>query len=200
MLFRSQDIYSDIQNWIRKNQSENKSSVLIAYSLGKSQRLLPPIAEITDKIFVHGATYNIHMALVNAGWKLPKVEKVNFDTPKESLKGAVILAPSSAEGSPWLRRFTPYEIGICSGWMQVRGNVRRKNADAGFALSDHADWNGLLKACRETEAGCVYSTHGFQSVFSRYLNEQGVNAREVRTEYGDDETSEEKPDDLKTEE
>ena len=182
------DIYSGIKNWIRKNQSEGKTSVLIAYSLGKAQRLLKPISEVTDKIFVHGAVFNIHMTLVNAGWKLPFVQRVNPDDPKDLFKGSVVIAPSSAEGSPWLKRFLPYEIGICSGWMQVRGNVRRKNADAGFALSDHADWQGLLSACKATEAECIYSTHGFQSAFTRYLNEHGINAREVKTEYGDDET------------
>jgi putative mRNA 3-end processing factor len=184
---QQQEIYTDIQNWTRRNQAAGKSSILIAYSLGKAQRLLQPLSEVSQNIFVHGAVYNIHMALVNAGWKLPKVEKVNPDTPKELLKSAVVIAPSSAEGSPWLRRFAPYEIGICSGWMQVRGNVRRKNADAGFALSDHADWNGLIKACKETEAECIYATHGFQSVFSRYLREQGINGREVHTEYGGEE-------------
>jgi putative mRNA 3-end processing factor len=74
--------------------------------------------------------------------------------------------------------------------MQVRGNVRRKNADAGFAISDHADWNGLIKACKETQAECIYTTHGFQSVFTRYLNEQGIFSKEVKTEYGDDENEE----------
>jgi putative mRNA 3-end processing factor len=74
--------------------------------------------------------------------------------------------------------------------MQVRGNTRRKNADAGFALSDHADWKGLIQACKATEAECVYTTHGFQSVFTRYLNEQGIQSKEVKTEYGDDETEE----------
>ncbi len=194
-----QEIYTDIQNWIKKNQAAGKTSVLIAYSLGKAQRLLAPIAEITERIFVHGAVYNIHMALVNAGWKLPGVKKVGMETSKEELKGSVVIAPSSAEGSPWLRRFLPYEIGICSGWMQVRGNVRRKNADAGFALSDHADWNGLIAACKATEAECIYATHGFQSVFSRYLNEQGIQAKEVKTEYGDDETLEEREEVLKEE-
>jgi len=32
--------------------------------------------------------------------------------------------------------------------MQVQGNSRRRNADAGFAMSDHADWPGLLQAIR----------------------------------------------------
>jgi putative mRNA 3-end processing factor len=182
-----QEIYSGIQEWVKKNQVVGKSSVLIAYSLGKAQRLLQPLAEVTEKIFVHGAVYNLHMALVNAGWKLPEVTRITPDTSKEELKGAVVIAPSSAEGSPWIRRFAPFEVGVCSGWMQVRGAVRRRNADAGFILSDHADWDGLLKACKATEAECVYTTHGFQAAFSRYLRENGIQAKEVKTEYGDDE-------------
>jgi len=66
----------------------------------------------------------------------------------------------------------------------VRGNMRRRNADAGFALSDHADWDGLLTAVKETGAEKVFVTHGFQSAFSRYLNEQGIESAEVKTEYG----------------
>jgi putative mRNA 3-end processing factor len=181
------EIFLDIKNWIQKNQAEGKSSVLIAYSLGKSQRILSPVAEVTDKILLHGAVYNVHMALVNAGWKLPGVQRVTFETPKELLKGNVVIAPSGAEGSPWIKKFAPYEVGICSGWMQVRGNARRKNADAGFALSDHADWKGLLEAVKATEAEKVYATHGFQSAFSRYLNENGIEAAEVKTEYGGEE-------------
>jgi putative mRNA 3-end processing factor len=86
-----------------------------------------------------------------------------------------------------MKRFFPYAIGICSGWMQVRGSVRRQNADAGFVLSDHADWKGLLQAVKETGAQKIYVTHGYQAVFSRYLNEIGIEAAEVKTEFGNEE-------------
>lgn len=181
------EIFSNIQTWVRANQAAGKSSILIAYSLGKAQRLLPCLAEVTDTILVHGAVYNVHKALEDAGWKLPKVQRVTPDTPKELLKSAVVIAPGSAEGTPWIKKFAPYAVGICSGWMQVRGNVRRKNADGGFALSDHADWPGLLQAIKATEAQKVFVTHGFQHAFSRYLNEQGIPAAEVATEYGGEE-------------
>lgn len=181
------EIFSNIQSWVRQNKEAGKSSILIAYSLGKAQRLLPCLAEVTDTILVHGAVYNVHKALEEAGWKLPQVQRVTPDTPKELLKSAVVIAPGSAEGTPWIKKFAPYAVGICSGWMQVRGNVRRKNADAGFALSDHADWPGLLQAIKATEAQKVFVTHGFQHAFSRYLNEQGIPAAEVATEYGGEE-------------
>ena len=72
--------------------------------------------------------------------------------------------------------------------MQVRGNARRRNVDAGFALSDHADWDGLLQAVRATGAERIYVTHGFQSAFSRYCNEEQIAiAAEVKTQYGNEE-------------
>jgi len=78
-------------------------------------------------------------------------------------------------------------VGICSGWMQVRGNARRRNVDEGFALSDHADWNGLLQSVIATGAERVYVTHGFQSAFSRYCNEQNIAiTAEVKTQYGNE--------------
>lgn len=187
------EIYTDIKDWIQSNQAVGKTSVLFAYSLGKAQRLLRPLSEISNVILTHGAVYNVHTALQRAGWQLPDVQRVTPDTPKETLKSAVVIAPSSAEGTPWMKKFTPYATGVCSGWMQVRGNRRRRNADAGFALSDHADWKGLLGAVKATGAECVYATHGFQSAFSRYLTELGIEGKEVATEYGADDEGAKEP-------
>ncbi|MDB5203318.1 MAG: ligase-associated damage response exonuclease [Ferruginibacter sp.] len=182
-----ESIFADMKTWIAENHAAGKASVFIAYSLGKAQRILKPLAETGIPIYAHGAVYNVHQAFVDNGWKLPEVRRVTAETTKEELKGCIVIAPSGAEGSPWIKRFSPYAVGICSGWMQVRGNQRRKNADAGFALSDHADWEGLLAAVNATGAQKVFATHGFQSAFSRYLNEQGIEAAEVKTAYGNDE-------------
>lgn len=187
-----EEIFNNIRQWIAGNRSAGKTSVLIAYSLGKAQRVLQCIKEMGIKIFVHGAIWNTHQALVDAGYELPAVERVTPETPKENFKGNIVIAPPSADGTPWMKRFTPYSVGVCSGWMQVRGNLRRRNADAGFALSDHADWKGLLQAVKATQAEKVFVTHGFQSTFSRYLNETGIEAAEVKTEYGGEEEEQEK--------
>ncbi len=184
---KQEAIFTDVQQWVLRNHAAGKTSVLIAYSLGKAQRLLPCLTQVTDKIFVHGAVWNMHQALLNIGQQLPDVIRVTPDMPKETFKGGVVIAPPSADGTPWMRRFSPSAVGICSGWMQVRGNARRRNVDGGFALSDHADWKGLLQAIKATGAEKVYATHGFQSALSRYLNENGISTGEVKTEYGNDE-------------
>lgn len=179
-----EEIFRSIQDWILKNHAEGKTSALLAYSLGKAQRLLSCIEPTGLPVFLHGAIYNVHQALINAGHKLPAVQRVQPDMAKDVFKGNVVIAPGSADGSPWMKRFPSYSVGVCSGWMQVRGNVRRRNADAGFALSDHADWNGLLQTVKATGAKKVFVTHGFQAAFSRYLTETGIEAAEVKTEYG----------------
>ena len=178
------EIFKDIKNWVAKNNAMGKTSVLIAYSLGKAQRVLRPLAETGLPIFAHGAVWNVHQALLNSGWDLPTIQRVEPDTPKELLRGNIVIAPPSADGTPWMKKFYPYSVGVCSGWMQVRGNARRRNTDAGFVLSDHADWDGLIEAVKATGAQKVFATHGFQSAFSRYLTEQGIEAAEVKTAFG----------------
>ncbi len=195
-----QEIYNNIINWITRNKENGRSSILLAYSLGKAQRVLQAIKETTQNIFAHGAIYNMQQTLIEAGFDLQPVVRVTPETPKELLKDTVIIAPPGADGTSWMKKFNPYSVGVCSGWMQVRGNARRRNADAGFALSDHADWQGLLESVKATGAERVFVTHGFQSAFSRYLNEENIClAAEVKTQYGneDEETTsplEQKPD------
>jgi putative mRNA 3-end processing factor len=188
-----QEIFFSIKNWISENRDAGKTSVLIAYSLGKAQRVMQGIRDMNLKIFLHGAVWNVHQTLLEAGYDLPPAERVLPETPKENFKGQLVIAPPSADGTPWMKRFSPYSVGVCSGWMQVRGNVRRRNADAGFALSDHADWKGLIDAVKATGAEKVFVTHGFQAAFSRFLNENGIVAAEVKTEFGGEEEEQEKP-------
>lgn len=182
-----QAIFSDIRNWMNENEQAGKNSVLVAYSLGKAQRLLYNLQLHVSRFMVHGAIFNAHEVCLQNGWPLPPVELITPETPKESYKGSLIIAPPSAADSAWMRRFNPYSLGVCSGWMQVRGNARRRNVDAGFPISDHADWRGLLDTVKETGAEKVFVTHGFTSVLARYLQENGLSAEEVKTAYGNEE-------------
>jgi putative mRNA 3-end processing factor len=182
-----QEIYNNIITWINKNKENGKATVILAYSLGKAQRVLQAIKETTKTIYAHGAIFNMQQTLIEAGWNITPVVRITPETPKELLKSSVVIAPPSADGISWMKKFQPYSVGVCSGWMQVRGNARRRNVDAGFALSDHADWDGLLRTIRATGAERIFVTHGFQSAFSRYCNEQNIaTTAEVKTQYGNE--------------
>ncbi|HEX8041718.1 MAG TPA: ligase-associated DNA damage response exonuclease [Chryseosolibacter sp.] len=177
------EVFDDINEWWRKNQREGKTSVLTGYTLGKSQRILRNVDQSIGKIFTHGAVDSVNQVMRAQGILLPDAPRVTDRTPKEDLKGALVISPPSAVGSPWVRRFLPYSLGVASGWMKLRGTRRRRGADRGFALSDHADWNELNIAVRETGAQKVFVTHGYSEIFSRWLGESGIEAHEVRTRF-----------------
>lgn len=111
-----------------------------------------------------------------AGIALPETIPVGREADPRNFAGALVLAPPSADKASWTRRFRTAERAYASGWMQIRGNRRRRSLDRGFVLSDHADWDGLLDAAAAGHAEQVWVTHGFAAELAAYLNEQGRRA------------------------
>jgi putative mRNA 3-end processing factor len=177
------EVFEDVNDWWRRNQAAGKVSVIAGYALGKSQRILRNVDASIGKIFVHGAIRAVTSLFSNATMGLPETTYVSPEMKKKEFEGALVVCPPSALGTPWLRRFDPYSLGIASGWMGLRGARRRRGADRGFVLSDHADWPALNQAVRETGASRVYVTHGYASIFARWLNTLGIEAHEVKTQY-----------------
>ncbi|PQJ10915.1 DNA ligase-associated DEXH box helicase [Flavipsychrobacter stenotrophus] len=199
----SEEVYADINAWWQKNRDEGKNSVILAYALGKAQRVHAHLNTTIGDIYLHGAVDNINKIYEENIGALPIAKRIDASVNRKDIKGAMIIAPPSAADTPWLRSMQPYKLGICSGWMQLRGTRRRRGADRGFVLSDHADWEQLNTAVRETGAQNVYVTHGYKSIYSRWLETNyGLNATEVDTLYTgealddttDSETAENKPD------
>ncbi|MCX7745052.1 MAG: ligase-associated DNA damage response exonuclease [Flavobacteriales bacterium] len=183
-------VMRQIQQWWERNRSDGISSILFAYSLGKAQRILANLDTSVGPIIVHGATHAMNEACRQAGINLPPTYRVS-ELPDASLsKGALVIAPSSAAGNSWLRRFEPYRTAVASGWMAMRGARRWQAADRGFILSDHADWHGLNQAIQATGAKRILVTHGYADLFSRWLIEQGLNASVLKTQFTGEQVNE----------
>ncbi|MBS1524158.1 MAG: ligase-associated DNA damage response exonuclease [Bacteroidetes bacterium] len=183
-------VFSEINNWWRYNLENGLATVLVGYALGKSQRILQNLDLSLGKVYTHGVIENTNQALRNNGVGLNPTERITPETPREEIRKGIVLAPPSSVGTTWMRRFGPYSFGYCSGWMAIRGAKRRRAADRGFVLSDHADWDGLISAIDATGCEKVYLTHGYTATFARYLAEIGYDAHEVHTLYGDEEAEE----------
>jgi putative mRNA 3-end processing factor len=176
-------IFDDINAWWKNNIQEGKVSIIAGYSLGKAQRILMHLDQSLGRIFAHGAVNNVNNVIGTQVSDLPQTLLITKETKRQAWEGAMIICPPSAIGSIWIRKFQPYSLGIASGWMSLRGTRRRRGADRGFALSDHADWDGLNQTIKDTEASCVYVTHGYTDIFSSWLREQGIEAHAVKTQY-----------------
>jgi putative mRNA 3-end processing factor len=180
------EIFTEMDRWRDQNRLEGKASLLMGYSLGKMQRILTGITLADEPIYAHGAIFLLNEHLRLAGYKLPPLTLVTREMDKKLFRSALVLAPPSADGTSWTRKLYPYSTGYCSGWMAVRGAKNRRALDQGFVLSDHADWPDLNRAVKESGAEKIFVTHGYKSIFARWLSENGIEAAEVETMYGDE--------------
>ncbi len=189
-----EEIFDAVNMWWRANASEGKTSIIFGYALGKSQRILAGVDPSIGPIYTHGAVERVNSAYRSSGIELPNtsyVGDVNSSPQRRETRtskradwvGSLIVAPPSAQGTPWLRKFGDYADAFASGWMQIRGARRRRSVDRGFVLSDHVDWSALIETIRATGAQRVMVTHGYTAIVARYLQEQGLQAEALQTRY-----------------
>ncbi|MCD7097390.1 ligase-associated DNA damage response exonuclease [Stenotrophomonas sp. MMGLT7] len=181
-------VAAEIVQWRRECGQRGEAAVLFCYALGKAQRLLAELLPLeTQPALLHGAIAAGVEVYRQAGVAMLDTVPVAGQARGADFAGQLVLAPPSAAGSPWLRRFRHAQQGFASGWMRIRGNRRRRNYDRGFVISDHADWPGLLRTIAETGARRVIATHGDTHALVRLLREQGVAAESLGTEFGAEE-------------
>jgi putative mRNA 3-end processing factor len=176
------DVVDELFRWWEENRAAGRASVLFCYTLGKAQRILAALAGRTDRrVLVHGAMLAMTEIYRRAGIRMLATDVLVERARNTSSAGALVLAPLSARGTPWMRRLGDFSDAFASGTMRVRGMRRQRNVDRGIVLSDHADWPALLQTIAEVGASRVLTTHGYPEPLARYLRTQGIESGVIRT-------------------
>jgi len=177
-------VAAEILAWWDRNREAGVASLLFCYAMGKAQRILAELGRLTDRTaLVHGAVAEVTELYRLQGVTMLPTARVADMPARRSYAGELVLAPLSAGGTTWMRRFGERETAFASGWMRVRGTRRRKGYDRGFVLSDHADWPALLRTVEESGAERVLVTHGYTEELARFLRESGRPAEVLPTQF-----------------
>jgi putative mRNA 3-end processing factor len=189
-------VFGQINAWWAGNAREGRLGMIACYALGKAQRLMAGLDASIGPILIHGALKGCTEAYREAGVALPATAPATQEAVRASAGRAIVLAPPSAVRSEWAFKLPGKDLDLtsamASGWMSIRGTRRRRVLDRGFALSDHADWAGLLGAIEATGASRVGVTHGAIGTMVRFLRERGLDAFAVPTRF-EGESAEEAP-------
>ena len=172
--WRSQtEVFGEVNEWWAENAGEGEITLITAYSLGKAQRVLSCLNAGIGPIYGHSAVLPFLPVYEEYGIKIPEVQLLKADIPKNDLKGAMVIVPPAVQEVHLPNNVRGAKTGMVSGWMTTRAARKQSRLNKGFALSDHADWNGILSAVKATGAEKIYATHGNVEVLVRYLNEMG---------------------------
>lgn len=177
------EVYAEINNWWKKNASDGVVSVIMAYSLGKAQRILMHLNQEIGRVIVHPAIGAMNNAVREFTPDLPMDLIWNKELLSSNYRNAMLLVPPNSAAT-MLESFSPCAVAFVSGWMNFRGGKYQMFSDRGFTLSDHADWESLNRAIVASEAEQVFITHGYTQPFVKWLREQGKNAFELETLFG----------------
>jgi len=160
-----------------------------AYSLGKAQRVIAMLRQTgyDAPIYLHGAMEKITRYYEQRGIALGALRPATGQS-KADLAGHITLAPPSAIGDLWSRRFPDPVSAFASGWMRVRARARQGGIELPLVISDHADWDGLCATIEATGAGEIWVTHGQEDALVHWCSSRGLRARPLDLlGYGDDE-------------
>jgi Cft2 family RNA processing exonuclease len=146
--------------------------VLYAYSLGKGQEVLSHLAGAGLPVVLCGSLFTVTEIYRAMGVRLPSARPCGGELPR----GAVVICPPHLRERSWVKRISPRRTAYISGWAVERGACLRLGCDAAFALSDHADFDELLRYVERSAAQQVYTLFGFAEDLAHQLRRRGIRA------------------------
>ncbi len=192
-VFRHHDAAGEIRKLLHSvSIFPDRAHLVGAYSLGKAQRVMALLraAGYDKTIYLHGAMEKITAYYQERGIDLGPVELVR-GAKKAELAGTITICPPSAMSDLWSRRFPDPVLAFASGWMRVRARARQRGVTLPLVVSDHADWDGLIKTITATGCSEVWVTHGEEEALVHWAHMQGLKAKPLAiVGYGDEEESE----------
>lgn len=166
-------VWQEIIQFCRATLAENATPVLFAYSLGKSQELLAGLSTAGLPITLAKETARLTRIYEHFGQSFPPYRV--FDG--QNAAGTVLITPPQAKRSILFQQLDRVRTAVVTGWAMDSGCRFRSGTDAAFALSDHADFPGLIELVRRVQPKKVFTLHGFAAPFARTLRELGFDAQ-----------------------
>jgi Cft2 family RNA processing exonuclease len=127
-------------------------------------------------VTLHGAVWNVSEIYRECGVKFSG-EYERYD--RERLAGRVLIAPPGCRRQPMINNIPRSYLIMLTGWaVSKSAPYMYKGVDLVLPLSDHADFDELVRLARESGARRVVTMHGAKK-FAAYLRELGLNAEHL---------------------
>ena len=168
----TEQVVDQVVAFCRETLDDGAVPVLLGYSLGKGQEILCSLDGAGLMPMLHGSVYQMTQIYEQFGQSFCKYVRYNAN----QVAGKVLICPPSANRSRMLEKIQRKRVAMISGWAVDPNAVYRYQVDAAFPLSDHADYDDLLRYVDLVQPKRVLTLHGFAAEFARDLRHRGVEA------------------------
>ncbi len=162
-----------VEGFVRDCLARDESPILLAYALGKSQEVIRHLGEQGLTLRADDRICDISRIYERAGCPMPPVTRFRGDLGP----GEVLILPPHRARTPSVRRLPRRRSAVLTGWAVDESTRYRFHADAAIPLSDHADFDQLLRYVEESGAREIYTVHGYCEPLARELCRRGIRAR-----------------------
>lgn len=147
--------HPDFVQEIKKLNDSNHNILLGAYALGKAQRLIYLINSYCPdrQILVHHSILPLNQVYESFGYHLGKYEPYQRKIMKAHTHGYVYIVPPMTFDSYF--RAKNVLRAFASGWERLQ-----LQNDISLLISDHADWNDILKTVEQVNPKHIWTLHG----------------------------------------
>jgi len=170
-----------------------ETPVLLAWALGKAQELCAELVHEGLSVVAHGAVLRMCEAYealgvpvgVAAGGVTPyarwKEASAGKGRARREPREVLILPPHDGPRMLRSKDARASRVALVSGWAVIDAQLEQRRAEAGFALSDHADTDDLVATARASGARRVVTVHGDAAALARVLSLAGIEATALDT-------------------
>src|ERR1700730_106185 len=168
----TEQVIDQMISFCRETIDAGNVPVLLGYSLGKAQEILCSLDGAGLTPMLHGSVYRMTRTYEQFGQSFCKYVRYNSN----DVAGKVLICPPSANRSHMLERISHKRVAMMSGWAVDPNAIYRYQVDAAFPLSDHADYDDLVRYVELVQPRRVLTLHGFAAAFARDLRARGIEA------------------------
>jgi DNA ligase-1 len=168
----TEQVIQQIIWFCREALDQGEVPVLLGYSLGKAQEILCALDGAGLTPMLHGSVFAMTRIYEQFGQGFCQYTRYNAN----EIAGNVLICPPSANRSRMLEKIPRKRVAMISGWAVDPGAIYRYRVDAAFPLSDHADYDDLIRYVELVQPKRVLTLHGFAAEFASDLRNRGVEA------------------------
>ncbi|MBK1833791.1 MBL fold metallo-hydrolase [Roseibacillus ishigakijimensis] len=167
-----QELTSRLLSFVKDAFAENRTPVVLAYSLGKAQEAHAILSAADLPTVAAKSVCEMSQACHEAGLTLPPPPALADQVPP----GHTLIAPPQIRRQKRFAALGPTRTAMLSGWGLDASARYRYRCDAVIPLSDHADYDELIQTVQSVNPQRILTVHGSTRAFARDLRQHGYEA------------------------